>query len=240
MTTSAYMSGRKVAGRGRPQGVLLANNPGTLTQDGFYIPNGYEVGADVPNDTAIEDIDQFIILSDDNRGPLDFNIQRLERRERTINGRMRSYHIADKLQISVSWDMLPSRSFATKPNFGTDGKPTATVPGDSNGDKTVSVGETIPVTISANRFNKDQQYTTDGGAGGAEILDWYETHPGSFWVYLSYDKYPNFSKEDAGYQNLNKYSQIIEVFFSDFKYSVEKRGGSTYDFWNISFSLEEV
>lgn len=235
MTTSAYMSGRKVAGRGRPQGILLANNSGTLTQDGFYVPNGYEVGAAVPEDAAPEDMNQFIILSDDNRSPLDFNIQRLERRERTINGRMRSYHIADKLQISASWDMLPSRSHSLKPNFDpVTGKTvlrtvTSRDPGDDNS-----------FTAFPNSTILSQQYTTDGGAGGAEILDWYETHPGSFWVYLSYDKYPNFSKEDVGYQNLNKYSQIVEVFFSDFKYSVEKRGGSTYDFWNISFSLEEV
>ena len=221
MTTSAYMSGRKVAGRGRPQGILLANNSGTLTQDGFYVPNGYEVGAEVPEGTALEDMDQFIILSDDNRSPLDFSIERLEKRERTINGRMRSYHIADKLSLSVSWDMLPSRSGNSKPMFDANGKPITTFTRNS-------------------QVTPFESYTTDGGAGGAEILDWYETHSGSFWAYLSYDKYPNFGTDDSAYQNLNKYSQIIEVFFSDFKYSVEKRGGSNYDFWNVSFSLEEV
>ena len=235
MTTSAYMSGRKVAGRGRPQGILLANNSGTLTQDGFYVPNGYEVGAAVPEQATVDEINQFIILSDDNRSPLDFNIQRLEKRERTINGRMRSYHIADKLQLSVSWEMLPSRSHSLRPKFDpATGLPDLVTTGYREPGSDNSFAQMPNNTV----FN--QQYTTDGGAGGSEILDWYENHSGSFWVYLSYDKYTNFGSDDAAYGHLNQYSQIIEVFFSDFKYSVEKRGGSNHDFWNISFSLEEV
>jgi hypothetical protein len=88
--------------------------------------------------------------------------------------------------------------------------------------------------------HRSEQYTSDGGAGGVEILDWYQNYTGSFWVYLAYDKYSNFDKTDAGYQNLQKYNQVVEVFFSDFSYSVVKRGGSNYDFWNISFTLEEA
>jgi hypothetical protein len=59
-------------------------------------------------------------------------------------------------------------------------------------------------------------------------------------MFLAYDKYKNFGSNDTAFQQLNKYSQVVEVFFSDFTYSVEKRGGSNYDFWNISFTLEEV
>jgi hypothetical protein len=83
-------------------------------------------------------------------------------------------------------------------------------------------------------------YTTDGGAGGVELLDWYQKNTGSFWVYLSYDKYSNFGKSDAAYGNLGKYSQVVEVFFSSFDYSVVKRGGTNHDFWNVSVTLEEV
>jgi hypothetical protein len=346
MTTSTYIQGRKAAGRGRPQGILLSNNPGTLTEDGFYVPTGYEIGAQVPEGASSADIDQFLILSDDNRAPLDFSIERLEKRERTINGRMRSYHIADKLSIDVSWSMLPSRSFSANPNFATSGLPTientkgsragyqkapvtiqltktndtiitipavtinqlsgnkiipSTVQAIYSEDETIVIPEitvvgssglliTIPsrtfiqpgVVIGAERIEGvdidgptvqyvipqhqfiqpgkvvgaqrvygtdpdgvavtqlSQQYTTDGGAGGAAILDWYENHSGSFWAFLSYDKYTNFGSDDAAYQNLNKYSQVVEVFFSDFSYSVQKRGGSNYDFWDISFTLEEV
>lgn len=222
MANSTYMAGRKKYQR--PQGMLWADNPGTFV-NGSYIPLGNEVFGE--GNFAEEG--KFIILSDDNRGQIDFKQERIEKRERMINGRMRSYHIADKLKIDVSWDMLPSRSFNVSPEFGSDGKPTTLV--DDNGIKPFG-----------SPLYKDQQYTSDGGAGGVELLDWYENNPGSFWVYLSYDKYTNFAEKgiEPPFNSLAKYSQVIEMYFADFSYSVQKRGGSNYDFWNISVSLEEV
>jgi hypothetical protein len=185
-----------------------------------YVPTGTEINS---NDTA----NNFIILSDDNRAPIDFTQQRIENRRRTVNGRMRSYHTADKLQISVSWDMLPSRSFSNDPNFNlATGAVTTT--GYSGLQKTSTPGNYL------------YQFTTDGGAGGAEILDWYENNKGSFWVYLSYDKYPNFENAGDKYKHLAEYSQVLEMFISDFSYSVVKRGGTNFDFWNISVTLEEA
>ena len=181
-------------------------------------------------------------MSDDNRSPIDFNIERIEGRKRMINGRMRSYHIADKLKVSTSWSLLPSRAYAASPLFNSSGTPTATVPGDSDKSGTISSGETVTLGISGNPFNVDNKYTSDGGAGGVEILDWYENNPGSFCVFLSYDKYTNFANTTttSKYNNLNLYSQVVEVFFADFSYSVEKRGRNNFDFWNIQLSLEEV
>ena len=142
--------------------------------------------------------------------------QRIEQRQRTINGRMRSYHIADKLTLTTSWNMLPSRSYYTDPEFNaTTGK--------------------SPYAGIAN-----QEYTTDGGAGGVELLDWYENHQGPFWVYLAYDKYSNFGKDSSAYAHLPQYNQLLQMYFSDFNYSVVKRGNSNFDFWNISVTLEEV
>jgi hypothetical protein len=242
MASIDYMQGRKKYSR--PQAMMLSDNPGRLLQDdndeSFYVPEGFEVGAEVPEGTSDSLIDQFIILSDDNRGPISFATERIEKRERMINGRMRSYHIADKLSVSASWTLLPSRGFSTVANFNSEGVPSSTVPGDSNGIDGIEDGETVPVTTAGNRYNKDHQYTTDGGAGGMELLDWYETHQGPFWLFLSYDKYKNLGVGQSAFDKLNRYSQVVEVFFSDFSYSIEKRGGSNHDFWNISFSLEEV
>ena len=84
------------------------------------------------------------------------------------------------------------------------------------------------------------QYTVDGGAGGVQILDWYENHTGSFWVYLAYDKYTNFAEEVDKYDYLNVYNEGIEMFISDFSYEVVKRGNDNFDYWNISVTLEEV
>jgi hypothetical protein len=76
------------------------------------------------------------------------------------------------------------------------------------------------------------------GAGGGDILEWYENHKGSFWMYLAYDKYNNF--ENDKYDYLAQYNELIQVYFASFDYNVVKRGGTNFDFWNISLSLEEV
>lgn len=211
MTTDAYMVGRKKYSR--PQGLLFADNPG-LIDNGKIVPDGFELS-------------DFIILSDDNREPIEFSTQRLEARQRTVNGRMRSYHIADKLKISTSYSLLPSRAFSSNVSFSNTGSTTGLVTSTDEG----------PVKSFGSPYYPDQQYTTDGGAGGLDLLDWYERHQGSFWVYLSYDKYNNLENNK---NRLSEYAQVVEVFFDDFTYSVESRGAETHDFWNISFSLEEV
>jgi hypothetical protein len=143
-----------------------------------------------------------------------------------VNGRQRSYHVADKMKISTSWKMLPSRAFSSNPNFNNQGFSTLNETG-------VRVRENDEYTTIKKEF-----FTTDGGAGGVEILDWYNSNTGSFWVFLAYDNYNNFSSDE--YNKLAQYNEVIEVMFADFSYSVEKRGASNYDFWNIDFSLEEV
>jgi len=212
MATAGYLTGRKRYQR--PQAVLWSNNAGTLV-DGLYVPNGYEVGEDVPEETDPSLIDQFLILSDHNRGEINFQNQRLEQRQRTVNGRMRSYHIADKIGISWSWNMLPSRAFYQNAEFNS--------------------------TTGVSPYqNNTQEFTADGGAGGVEILDWYQNHTGPFWMYLAYDKYSNFGDDNNAFGHLAQYNQIIQVYFADFSYSVVKRGGNNFDLWNISVTLEEV
>lgn len=212
MATAAYLTGRKRYSR--PQGILWSDNAGTLS-NGIYVPNGYEVGADVPGGTDPSLVDQFLILSDHNRGEMSFTPQRIEQRQRTINGRMRSYHIADKITISVSWNLLPSRSFFQNAEFDPD-------------------------TGISPYQNNSQEFTADGGAGGVELLDWYNSHPGPFWMYLAYDKYSNFGDDNAAFGHLAQYNEIIQVYFADFNYSVVKRGATNHDLWNISVTLEEV
>lgn len=198
----------------RPQAMLFANNPGQIV-DGKIIPEG-------------EEFVDFIILSDDNRDPISFNIERIETKERMINGRMRSYHIADKLKISTSWKNLPSRSYASLPDFNNMGE------SDLNTDSGIRVEQEDGTYITIPK----QFFTSDGGAGGVDLLAWHEKYSGSFWVYLAYDNYDNFSSDK--YNRLAQYNEVIEVFFSDFSYSVEKRGGSNHDLWNVDLDLEEV
>lgn len=194
MATEAYITGRQKYAR--PQAILWSDNFGSSASTTLQLA--------VPDGTEYTN---FLILSDHGRGELSFGKQRIENRKRMINGTMRSYHVADKLTISIQWDNLPSRSFASDPNFDADG---ATL---------------------------EYEYTVDGGAGGVELLDWYENHNGPFWMLLAYDKYNEFS---GSREYLNQYNQLVQVYFSKFDYSVVKRGGTNFDLWNVSVELEEV
>lgn len=162
MTNATYLSNRKKYGRA--QGMLWSHSLGEEV-DGFYLPEGYEFGAQVPVDADPSLINNFLVLSDHNRSPIEFSSDRIQKRQRMVNGRLRSHHIADKLNISVSWNNLPSRSFR---------------PGVGNFDE-----DGFPVIASST-----DQFTVDGGAGGLEMLRWYRETPGSFWVYLAYDAGP--------------------------------------------------
>jgi hypothetical protein len=203
MADSVYLAGRKKYRR--PQAMLWSDAPPIISNN-VYVPQGYEVN-------QITAGDDFIVLSDHSRKDISFKPERIEKRERMINGRMRSYHVADKLTISTSWDMLPSRAFSLDPQFNN------------------STGATTTSSLT--------QYTVDGGAGGNELLDWYQNHTGSFYVFLAYDKKGNFA-ESGQYEHLAEYNEVIEMFISSFDYTVVKRGGTNYDFWNVSVTLEEV
>jgi hypothetical protein len=116
--------------------------------------------------------------------------------------------------MSVSWNNLPSRGYYQDAVFDEDGE--------------------------SPYKNATGEFTSDGGAGGVELLDWYENHTGPFWMFLAYDKYSNFGKDNAAYGHLAQYNQIMQVYIADFSYSVVKRGGTNHDLWNISVTLEEV
>lgn len=57
----------------------------------------------------------YLYLTDDGRSPVSVQPQRIENKQRMVNGRMRSYYIADKKSFSTSWGELPSRK--TRPTL---------------------------------------------------------------------------------------------------------------------------
>ena len=59
----------------------------------------------------------YLFLSDDNRSDLGVSTERIEYRKRMVNGRMRSYHVADKKSFSLNCTDLPSSaSFVSENN----------------------------------------------------------------------------------------------------------------------------
>jgi hypothetical protein len=72
-----YIQGRKKYNR--PSGMLWSENSGTL-KNGLYVPNGYEIGAADPESVeSPELLDQFLLITDDNRQPLEFSEERIEK-----------------------------------------------------------------------------------------------------------------------------------------------------------------
>jgi hypothetical protein len=212
VASSAYMTGRKIWAR--PQAMLWSNNPG-IAQNGLYVPQG-------------DEFEDFVILSDHNRGELSISKQRIESRQRMINGTMRSYFNADKITISTLWDNFPSRSYKKELIFSPNGSPEYI---------NLNENEEPPIPVKY----KDL-YTVDGGAGGVDVLDWHENHPGPFWVFLAYDKFNNFQgyPDQDSHNKLGIYNEVKLMFFGSFDYTVVKRGGSNHDLWNISVTLEEA
>lgn len=139
----------------------------------------------------------FYYLTDDNRSELQINIERMEYRKRMINGRMRSYHVADKKSFNVSWNNL----------------------------------ETKHEKVSEYIRNYEPQ--PEKLASAKRIVQWYNEHPGSFYLTLIYDA-PGSIQENIKYR-----LEIYEVFFDNFNYSIKYRGEDT-DVWDISMSLVEA
>lgn len=102
----------------------------------------------------------YIYLTDDNRGPVAVTPQRIETKQRMLNGRMRSHFVTDKKSFSTSWDNLPSRS--------AEGS-----------------GEDDRKYIS--EYEKRTSGFSIKYAAGQDIKDWYETYTGDFWMMLVYD-----------------------------------------------------
>jgi hypothetical protein len=227
MASLGYMQGRQRFGR--PQGMLWSDTPGVLS-NGRYIPSGYEEYSNKAGLTPAQIENSFIILTDHNRSDISITPQRIEKRQRMINGTMRSYHIADKLNISTSWQMVPSRGHQSYPDFDqTTGLP------DSDFAQKYSER-----TAEGLNYLPNTEYTADGGAGGAEMLKWYQEHKGPFWVFLAYDKYINFGVDKNAHTKLNQYNQVVQMYISSFDYTVVKRGAGNHDLWNITVGLEEA
>ena len=201
----------------RPQLMVWSHNEGVFGNSETLKGNAYPWG---------KEGEDFIITSDHNRSALSVDQLRIENRMRMVGGNMRSYYTGQKVTLNCSWNLLPSRAYQS-----------AVVVGDN----------TTPYSQEPFLSDPISEYTADGGAGGADLLTWYRETHGPFWVFLSYDNWPNFSDETAdGEQNtelwdqwkMYKYSDRYMMYFTSFNYSVEKRG--LYDMWNVSVSLEEA
>jgi hypothetical protein len=213
----------------RPNFIVLSENQGRYFVDGerrIWLPEGKENT-------------DFIILSDHNRSTAPFGIERIGTRKRMINGDMRAYFVADKLSISLDWDDLPSRAYATLEGYETYAAYEASKVAYKEWQQSnMSTPEPTITTPSC-------KFTADGGAGGVEMLKWHNSHKGSMWAFFSFDGVGVDIGQEATFKG---YSRVYEMMITDFEYEVTKRStgfpvaDETYylDLWNVSLTLEEV
>ena len=182
----------------------------------WYRPSIMAFSEDIPTLDAETGAIQgtFKYLTDDNRSPLEVSFDRIEYKQRMINGRMRSYHVADKKTYSASWDLIPSRSID---------------PNRKNLD-----------FISEKYYNSEGTEINNSSFMSADdMLEWYEDHNGEFYMILSYDRQHVFGKEDEDYNKIFAACEIVPVFFDGFSYSVQTRGQFN-DLWSVSMTLVEA
>lgn len=155
----------------------------------------------------------FNYLTDNNRQPVQVSFERIEQRQRMANGRMRSYHVADKRKYSINYDEIPSRSINPL-------------------DKTQSF-------ITERFYNTSDIEQNPRYMAGDDMLEWYETHTGQFWLTMVYDKVHSMGTDNNKYNKLTKPSEVVPVFFEDFNYNIVKRGPNN-DLWTVSIVLVEA
>jgi hypothetical protein len=141
----------------------------------------FDTGTDVANPTWTK-------ISEHNRAPINIDVDRIEKTQRMSNGTLRKIWIADKKNISSSWNSLPTYS----------------------------------------------TLTVDGGMGAQDIRAFYlDKGKGTFKIKISYNA-------------VAARDEIILASFTSCAFSISKRNVKSnsaavpQEFWDVSFSLEEV
>jgi len=127
-------------------------------------------------------------LSEHNRAAINLDLNRIEKTQRMSNGSLRKIWIADKKEISTSWNALPTYS----------------------------------------------SLTVDGGYGAADLRAFYlDKGKGTFKIKISYNA-------------VTARDEIVLASFTSCTFSISKRNirsttaSVPQEFWDVSFSLEEV
>jgi len=94
-----------------PFAIDTANNSFDYKGASVVAPgNTYTSAVATRNSLALSSKTQlrFRRVTEHNRAPLSLNTERIESGQRMSNGTLRKYFVADKLNINVSWEMIPS------------------------------------------------------------------------------------------------------------------------------------
>jgi hypothetical protein len=150
-------------------------------------------------------------LTDHNRQPISYSPQRIEQSQRMANGSMRKFVIANKAIYDVSWQMVPSA--------------------------------TQTITTQSGQSVKSYQPTVDGKYGAGFIKAFYDKYVFQpIWIKLTYanDNYTGSSHSPSKLVTPSEANhQILKVFITDFKYTINKRL-TLLDYVDVSMQFTEV
>ncbi|AVD99237.1 minor tail protein [Streptomyces phage BillNye] len=97
-------------------------------------------------------------ITDHNRGQLNVDVERIEKKQRMANGTMRKYIVADKRTFGVQWTMLPKLTSQTVDGFwGGEAIENFynTVPGPFSLEITDGDGEVYTYTVMFSDYSKN-------------------------------------------------------------------------------------
>lgn len=77
--------------------------------------------------------------------------------------------------------------------------------------------------VSWSMVPHDTAFTIDKMMGGQQMKNWYDSHPGEFYLW---------------YRTPDGTEAQVMVLFDSFSFKVQKRG--RYEFWNVTMTLVEV
>jgi hypothetical protein len=150
-------------------------------------------------------------LTDHNRQPIVYSPQRIEQSQRMANGTMRKFVIANKGLYDVSWQMVPS--------------------GSAN------------ITSQSGQTITSYSPTVDGKLGAGFMKAFYDTYVfNPIWIKLTFASdnatgTAHVPSQLASPTEANH--QIVKVFMTDFKYTINKRLTLT-DYVDVTMQFMEV
>ena len=153
----------------------------------------------------------FYPLTDHNRQPLVYSPQRIEQSQRMANGTMRKMVIANKAVYDISWTDVPSA--------------------------------TQVIAAQSGKVLPSYQPTVDGNYGAGFMKAFYESYVFQpVWIKLTYANDnatgTSHSSSRTVTPSTNNY-QILKVFITDFKYTINKRL-ALIDYVDVSLQFTEV
>lgn len=203
-------------------------------------------------------------LSEHNRQPVSISKNRIEKTQRMSNGSMRKFFIADKENINITWDMLPSFStFTVDGGYGavdiksfyegSASKASGALSGQNSFDVTIRYGSPYLITgISSNGTTVTFTAANDFVTG--DTISIYGVSPSGYNLSnatiasatssqftITNSTTGSFVSGGTAYKTKTKTMIFTSASFDIVKRNVKQATtDKAQEFWNVSISMEEV